>query len=72
MFRFHRGYIKHLSVKGKTFALLFPVLPNEYSPSGRVFLYSGNQLDTHIDTHTVHTDTNASTHTRRILSPMHV
>lgn len=47
MFLFHRGFIKHLFAKGKIFALLFPVLPNKYSPLRRVFLYSGNQLDTH-------------------------
>lgn len=70
MFLFHRGYIKHLFAKGKIFALLFPVLPNEYSPSGWVFLYSGNQLDTHVDTHTQYIQ--MSTHTCKILSPLHV
>lgn len=55
MFLFHRAYIEHLF-----FALLFPVLPNEYSPSRWVFSYSGNQVDTHVD---AHTDTR--------LSPMH-
>lgn len=63
MFHFHRGYIKHLFVKGKTFASLFPALPNEYSPLGRVFLYSGNQLDTHVDTHIQYIQTQMRQHT---------
>lgn len=36
------------------FALLFPVLPNEYFPSWWVFFYSGNQLDTLVHTHRAH------------------
>lgn len=66
MFLFHRGYIKHLFAKGKSFALLFPVLPKEYPPSWWVFSYSGNQLNIHIDTHTVHTDTKVNTHLSHI------
>lgn len=46
----------------------FPVLPNERSPTWRVFFYSGDQLDTHVDTHTYR----IHTHTRGILSPVHV
>lgn len=72
MFLFHWGYIKHLFAKGKSFALLFPVLPNEYSPSWWVFSYSGNQHNIHIDTHIQYTQTQKSTHTFHILSPMHV
>lgn len=72
MFLFHRGFIKHLFAKGKSFVLLFPVLPNEYSPSWWVFSYSGNQLNIHIDTYIQYIQTQKSTHTFHILSPMHV